>query len=104
MQRLLHILLILSVLVTQSAWAIHGGEFDLADNNDNAGQIHSLPADQHDDASDNCNHFCHASGHFVGLFTSNTIEPLHANDRFEFTLKNLVSSLNYQPPIPPPIS
>jgi len=104
MHRFLNILLILSVLVTQSAWAIQGTEFDLTDSNDSAGQIHSLPADQHDEASNDCNHFCHASGHFVGLFSNNTIDLLSSNNSYDFTFKNLVTSLNYQPLIPPPIS
>ncbi len=104
MLRILNIILALSILTTQSAWAIHGGDFDAADNNDDAGQIHSLPADQHDESSNDCNHFCHASGHFVGLFTNNAIDLLSANDRYDITFKNRVTSLNYQPPIPPPIS
>jgi hypothetical protein len=104
MSRLLNILVIISLLVTQSAWAIEGSALDADSNKDSTGQNWSSPADQHDDLSDNCNHFCHASGHLVGLFSSITVVLLATSDRHEPAYDNLVNSLTYQPPVPPPIS
>jgi len=104
MLRILHIILILSILITQSAWAIQGGDFDVDDNKNTSGQIHSLPTDQHNDSSDHCNHFCHAGGHFVGLFALHSFDMLTTHDKHEFTFKDCAISLNHQPPIPPPIS
>ncbi len=103
MNRLVNIILVLSVLATQSAWAIHGSDSDTG----NTDQFFSQPvhtADQHSAAADGCNHFCHASAHLVGLFSINTIELQSSCDSHQTSLKRLLSSLNYQPPIPPPIT
>jgi len=109
MKRLLNMILILCVLVTQSAWAIQGGDLDGSNsqsNNpqNNLTQLYTQPVDQHDDSSDSCNHFCHASAHLVGLFSNNTIVFCDHRDQHEAAMTMLLSSLSYQPPIPPPIS
>ena len=100
MSRLLNIILILSVLVTQSAWAIHGVDID----NGSPEQVYTQAAEQHDVTAEACNHFCHASAHLVGLFSDSSLDIQAACDSHEPTSKSLVSSLSYQPPVPPPIS
>lgn len=99
MRALLNIILVLSILVSQSVWAIHGAELD----GGNPEQTYAQTMGQHDEVTGTCNHYCHASAHLVGLFSTNTIELQTSGGRHLATLQNLTSSLNYQPPIPPPI-
>lgn len=100
MIRVLNLIMILAILTTQSAWAIHGDDLDPGGST----QSYTQHTEQHNEASDACNHFCHASAHLVGLFSTNTIELQNSCDSHEIAVTNLNSSLSYQPPIPPPIS
>ncbi len=100
MRALLNIILVLSVLISQSVWAVHGVELDGGGNPE---QTYAQPVGQHDEVTGTYNHYCHASAHLVGLFSTNTIELQTSGGGHQATLQNLTSSLNYQPPIPPPI-
>ena len=98
MYRILNVILIFSVLMTQSAWAVHAVGVD-----ENP-PGYSQPAEQNDKVADNCNHFCHASAHLLGLFSDSTTDIQTSRDTHETGLTGLISNLNYQPPTPPPIS
>ncbi len=100
MKRFLHTILALSILVTQSAWAIHIDELEGGASD----QTYTQPVEHDDDVADACNHFCHASAHLVGLFTDNIIELHASRDSHVALLKNVSDSYNDQPSIPPPIS
>ena len=100
MNRLFHIVLILSILFSQSAWAAHGAEFSDGSEHDH---VHAI--DQHDESSDGCgSHSCHAGAHLIGIFSKNSVDFNAACDSNEVILKYLISSQSSQPPIPPPIS
>jgi len=99
MNRFLNIVLIASILVTQSAWAVHGVELD-----NNPQQGYTQSAEQHNDSKETCNHFCHGSAHLVGLFLNSIVDIHTTSDNHEYTLKGFIPSHSYQPPIPPPIS
>ncbi len=105
MLRIMNLILILALFTTQSAWAIQGAALDndRLDHN-RSEQNYTQPVEQHDEAPDACNHFCHAGAHLVGLISSNTIDVYTSHDNHKTELKKLSTSLNYQPPIPPPIS
>ena len=101
MLRIVNLILVLAVLTTQSAWAIS----DTALYDANAGhqeQTLTQTAEQHDDTADACSHLCHAGAHLVGIFSNININIPVTNNSHTSKLKQLASSVKYQPPTPPP--
>lgn len=99
MNRLIHILVIVSFLVSQSAWAFH--DIELVDHPEH---FQSQKVEQHDDDASAHNHCGHTSAHIVGLFYDTNVSQLMALSTKIAILKDLASSISYQPPTPPPIS
>ena len=98
MLRIVNLILVLAVLTTQSAWAIS----DTAATTEHKEQTLSQTAEQHDDAADTCSHLCHAGAHLVGIFSNININIPITNNSHTSKLKQLASSVKYQPPTPPP--
>jgi len=58
-------------------------------------------SDQNEAAAD-YDHCGHASAHLVGLFSSTVIDTYIAPNKNIISVKNITSSISYQPPVPPP--
>ncbi|MBE9533091.1 MAG: hypothetical protein IMF04_03115 [Proteobacteria bacterium] len=95
---MLNLILILAILTTQSAWAINSTALDEGGTE----QTYAHAAEQHDETADTCSHFNHAGTHFLGVFSIITIDIPDSSNRHTASLIKLVSSVNYQPPTPPP--
>ena len=103
MLRIVNLILVLTILTAQSAWAINSST--LSNSADGEVQkIYTQTEDQHDGAAESCSHLCHASGHLVGIFSNVNLDILTASDRHTGKLIDFASSINYQPPRPPPQS
>jgi len=100
MSRLFHLILIISLLVTQSTMVIYGPEFDT----DSQGKIKSHTEQPLADSAHNCDHFCHASAHLVGFVANHELWLAKYSTPHQAVLSAHATSLTYQPPIPPPIS
>lgn len=96
--RALNLILILVILTTQSVWAINSTALYESDTE----QAYAHAAEQHDETTESCTHFNHASTHFIGIFSIITFKIPDSNNRHTTSLKKLVSSISYQPPTPPP--
>jgi len=95
----LSIFFIISILFSHSAWAFH--DIEIGNTHDNA---YTQAAAQNADADDSHDHCGHASSHLVALHSvSKLIINIEPNDDIVFE-RNTTSSINYQPPVPPPIS
>ena len=95
----LFIFLMISMLVSQSAWVFHNIEL-----NNVQEQAYTQISDHNNEASDSHDHCGHASAHLVGLISNNTIDMYSGPDKNLTTLTNITSSISYQPPVPPPTS
>ncbi len=99
MLRIVNLILVLTILTAQSAWAINGAALYESDSE----QVYMQIDEQHDDAVESCSHFCHASAHLVGVFSNVSFDILTASVHHTSKLINIASSINYQPPTPPNI-
>ena len=99
MNRLIHIIIAVCILVSQSAWAFYDIELDAQPE-----QVQSQNIDQYNQADEACDHFCHANAHMVGLFYDTNIAQCMALTTKIDMVKELTSSISYQPPTPPPNS
>lgn len=90
----------LTVLTTQSAWAVSGST--LFDNDSEQSHKYSQAVDQHDEAADSCSHFCHASAHMLGLFSDVSYMVALSTQRHAPQLFSIQTLIKYQPPTPPP--
>lgn len=103
MLRIVKIILVLTILTTQSAWAINGNALSNgAGSGTEIQQTYTQTEDQHGGAAESCCHFCHASGHLVGIFSNINLDIAVASDRHTSKLIDFASSIKYQPPTPPP--
>ena len=103
MLRIVNLILVLTILTAQTAWAIKGSAVTDGAGSDIAlQQIYTQTEDHHDGAAESCCHFCHASGHLVGIFSNVNLDIPTASDRHIRKLIDFASSINYQPPTPPP--
>ncbi|VAW98524.1 hypothetical protein MNBD_GAMMA23-1529 [hydrothermal vent metagenome] len=98
MLRIIHLILVFSILTAQSAWAINTSNISDSETQ----HVYTQIDDQHDTAADSCSHFCHASAHLVGICSNVSIDMMIAHDRYTAKLINFTLSINYQPPTPPP--
>jgi len=95
----LSIFFIISVLFSHSAWAFHDIEIDHTHD-----KTYTQTAGQNADDDNSYDHCGHASSHLLALHSvSKLIVNIEANEDIVFE-KNSTSSINYQPPVPPPIS
>ncbi len=101
MLRIVNLILVLTILTAQSAWAINSSTLSNSADGE-VQQIYTQTEDQHDGAAESCCHFCHASGHLVGIFSNVNLDIPVASDRHTRKLTDFASSINYQPPTPPP--
>ena len=99
MKRLIHIVVAVCILVSQSAWAFYDIELD-----SHPEQVQSQHIDQYSQADEPCDHFCHANAHMVGLLQDTNLIQFTAITTKVTMVNNLTSSMSYQPPTPPPIS
>lgn len=98
MLRIVNLVLVLTILTAQSAWAMNGAALYESESE----QVYMQVDDQHDSAAETCSHFCHASAHLVGIFSNISFDILIASSRHTSKLINFAPSINYQPPTPPP--
>lgn len=99
MNRLIHILVAVSFLVSQAAWAFHDIELD-----NHPEHFQSQQIEQHDEDANAHNHCGHASAHIVGLFYNTKITQCIALPTKISMIKDFTSSISYQPLTPPPNS
>ena len=93
--------LIISILFSQSAWAFHDTEF----NNLHKQMVtQAQTADQNDEANVSYDHCGHASAHLVGLLSKNNFDANTGSKCNLISVKNITTSMSYQPPVPPPTS
>lgn len=94
--------LIISILFSQTAWAFH--DIEINQQQDRAYIQLSDQNDQNDqnDISDDYDHCGHASAHLVGLLFTNVIDIYVTPESNVISEINNTSSINYQPPVPPP--
>ena len=88
--------MIISLLFSQSAWAFHNIELNLQQE-----QAYSQMSEQNE-ANGDYDHCGHASAHLVGLLSNETIATHIAPKNNVISVKNITSSISYQPPVPPP--
>jgi hypothetical protein len=100
MSRFFNTILMLIILTTQSAWAMSGGM--LYDLDPEQPQNISQVDDQHDEAADSCSHFCHASAHMLGIFSSISFDIVLPVEKHVAQRLSIETSIKYQPPTPPP--
>ena len=98
MNRLIHIIITVCILVSQSAWAFYDIELDAQPE-----QVQSQNIDQYNQADEACDHFCHANAHMVGLLQDTNLIQFTATTTKKTMVKDYTSSISYQPPTPPPI-
>ncbi len=91
--------LIISILFTQSAWAFHDIEIPAPYTPQE--QSYTQISNQNDTVGD-YDHCGHASAHLVGLLTNSIIDTYVAPNKNVTSVKNITSSISYQPPVPPP--
>jgi len=91
--------LIISILFSHSAWAFH--DIELSDAQEHA---YSQIANQNDEANDSYDHCGHASSHLVGLHSETTLTVYIEPNNKIVSVKDITSSISYQPPVPPPTS
>jgi len=89
--------LIVSILFTQSAWAFHDIEIPASPQEQSYTQISTQ-----NDAVGDYDHCGHASAHLVGLLANSVIDTYIALSKNVISVKNITSSISYQPPVPPP--
>lgn len=90
--------LTISILFSQSAWAFHDIEMTPLQE-----QAYSQAYDtQVSDETGDYDHCGHASAHLVGLLSNSTIDIYNAPNRNVISVKNITTSISYQPPVPPP--
>jgi len=99
MNRLIHILVVVSLLASQSAWAFQDIELYAQPE-----QVESQKIDQHNQEAEACDHYCHANGHLVGFFYNKNFTQFTAITSKIATVNDLTSLISYQPPTPPPNS
>jgi hypothetical protein len=98
MLRIVNIILVFTILTTQSAWAIN----DTALYQGDAEHSYAHAAEQHNETVDTCSHVNHAGVHFIGIFSNTTFNFPDNNSNHTSKLKNLASLISYKPPTPPP--
>jgi len=89
-------LLIISILLSHSAWA-----FNDIKCNPLQEQSYSQMADQNE-AEVDYDHCGHASAHLVALISNYTVNSYLAPENNVIFVKNKFSSMSHQPPVPPP--
>lgn len=89
--------LIISILFSQSAWAIYDVEFNHIQE-----PAHTQASYLNDDANECIDHCSHACSHLVAFISNNTFDAYSSPDKNLTTLTNITSSISYQPPVPPP--
>jgi hypothetical protein len=99
MKRLIHILIAVCMLASQSAWAFHDIELD-----SHPEHFQSQQVEHHDEDASAHDHCGHASVHFVGLFNNTNIAQCVALSTIIAMMRDFTSSISYQPPTPPPNS
>ncbi len=92
-------LLIISILFSQSAWAFHDIELN---NLQEQAYTQAQASDQNDEASANYDHCGHASAHLVGLLSKSNFDVYSGSVNNLVSVKNITTSISYQPPVPPP--
>jgi len=88
--------LIISILFSQTAWALHDIEFSQPQD-----QAYTQLSDQNN-ISDDHDHCGHASAHLVGLLSNTTVNTYVTPESNIISEINNTSSISYQPPVPPP--
>jgi hypothetical protein len=99
MNRLIHILVAICILASQSAWASHDIELD-----SHPEHFQSQQVEQHDEDASAHNHCGHACAHFAGLFYNSNITQCVTLPTKITMVKDFTPSISYQPPTPPPNS
>ncbi len=99
MNRLIHVLVVVSFLASQSAWAFDDIELD-----SHPEHFQSQQVEHHDEDASAHDHCGHASAHFLGLFNNTNIAQCITLPTKIAMMGNLTSSISYQPPTPPPNS
>jgi len=95
----LSIFFLISILFSHSAWAFHDIELDNT-NHDAYTQV----VGQNTDVDDSYDHCGHTSSHLVGLHSEITVTVYIDQNSNIVSVKDITSSISYQPPVPPPTS
>ncbi len=102
MSRYFTMLLLLVVLTTQSAWAMHS-EITVQHLDD----THIVLMSNSDSTTvsfESCDHLCHAAAHLLGLLSTCSAEFSTMVHTQKISAYGLNTLFKYQPSIPPPIS
>lgn len=93
----LYTFLIISLLFTQSAWAFHNIDTATASQDASYSQINAQ-----DEVIGDYDHCGHAGAHLVGLLASDTINTYIAAKNNNVFISRIMTTITYQPPVPPP--